>query len=470
MTDTPLIFLVEDHPKLRASTLLQLRDEGYAADAVGTFDEALVRLEQLVEPPDLLLLDVRLGEHSGIDLFRKLAETGPVPPTIFVSGEASIDETVEALRLGVYDFIQKPFSRDRLLKSVRNALDHSELEQELARVRALAGGHGSIIGRSAEIEALRHRIAQVAPTDAKVLIRGESGTGKEMIAAEIHRNSSRARGPFIKINCAAIPAHLIEDELFGHAKGAFTDARSERPGLLEAADRGTLFLDEIGDMELPLQARLLRVLEDHTVRRIGESRDRKIDVRFVAATNRDLAVLIEEKVFRADLFFRLAGVTIEAPPLRSRANDIRLLFRHFLDLYCERNRRGHLVVSDETWNLIEDYHWPGNVRELRNLCESLAIFGTGTITPDQLPASVRAGHNSHLESSLLRLGETAARLPLKDLKAVCEREYIEFILRRTNWNFTRAAEILEIQRTYLHRKVKALDIEGPSHPHEGERH
>jgi two-component system nitrogen regulation response regulator NtrX len=291
-------------------------------------------------------------------------------------------------------------------------------------------------------------------------MRGESGTGKELVANTLHRHSTRRDGPFVKINCAAIPPHLIEDELFGHARGAFTDARSAKAGLFEEAHRGTLFLDEIGDMELTLQARLLRVLEDGKVRRIGETQDRQVDVRVVAATNRNLEKLVEEGGFREDLFFRLATVPVDVPPLRERQGDTTLLFAHFLEHFSAQNQRRRMTIDSEVFPLLEKYRWPGNIRELRNVCEQLAIFGTDPITPDQLPSTVMQ-ESPPRETGLVRLTDPTTLLPLRDFKEQCEKEYIESVLRRTNWNFTAAAKLLDIQRTHLHQKVTALKIERP---------
>ena len=459
-TEAPFVLVVEDHQKIRANTLLQLREDGLAAQGVASAEEAQELLRAAAEPPDLLLLDVRLGGKSGIDLIRELSAQGSLPPTIIMTGEASISETVDALRLGVYDLIEKPFTRERLLQSVRNCLENASLRRELSALQSHVREKHTIIGRSTQVEQLRQRIAKVAPTTTRVLIRGESGTGKELVAQTLHRQSARRDGPFVKTNCAAIPAHLIEDELFGHARGAFTDAKYAKPGLFEEAHRGTLFLDEIGDMELPLQARLLRVLEDGAVRRIGETQDRQVDVRVIAATNRDLEQMVTAGRFREDLYFRLTTVPIDVPPLRERDGDVALLFAHFLDDFCARNQRRRFSVDPEVFPLLARYRWPGNVRELRNVCEQLAIFGTDPITADQLPTSILQETPAR-ETGLVRLTDGAATIPLRDFKEQCEKEYIETTLRRTNWNYTEAARLLDIQRTYLHRKLAALGIEKP---------
>jgi DNA-binding NtrC family response regulator len=464
MSDAPFILLIEDHQKIRANTLLQLREEGFAADAVATVAEGEARLRGAEALPDLLLLDVRLGNDSGIDLIRRLAAAERMPPTIVISGEASIREAVEALRLGVHDFIEKPFARERLMRSVRNCLEHAALRREVStlqsRVREGNGQGYALVGRSPAMAQLRSRIDKVAATATRVLIRGESGTGKELVAGMLHRGSSRRDGPFVKINCAAIPAHLIEDELFGHARGAFTDAKSVKPGLFEEAHRGTLFLDEIGDMDLQLQSRLLRVLEDGRVRRVGETQERQVDVRVIAATNRNLEQLLGEGRFREDLYFRLGTVPIDVPPLRERAGDATLLFAHFLDRFCVQNQRRRLTVDPGLLPVIEAYRWPGNVRELRNVCEQVAIFGTEPVTASQLPTSMLDASPAY-ETGLVRLSGSGTILPLREFKEQCEREYIESVLRRTDWNFTEAAKLLDIQRTYLHQKVTTLKIQRP---------
>jgi DNA-binding NtrC family response regulator len=451
-----LILIVEDDEKIAANVTLRLREEGYGVVAFRTAEDALSHLRDASRvQPDVALVDVRLPGMSGIDLVRILGDA--MPPSIVISGEASMAETVEAIRLGVHDFIDKPFSRERLLKSVRNCLEYAALRRQVGELRSR---DQQIVGESDAIQALRAAIEKVAPTEARVLIRGESGTGKELVANGIHRYSKRAQRPFIKLNCAAIPAHLIEDELFGHARGAFTDAKTAKRGLFEEADGGTLFLDEIGDMDPMLQSRLLRVLEDGRVRRIGETADRAVNVRVLAATHRDLQELAREGRFREDLFFRLSTVPVDVPALRARRNDVPLLFTTFLQQFCVRNQRVPLAVEPEVYDALMKYDWPGNVRELRNVAERLSVFGTNPITLDQLPTSVMT-QTAGPESGLVRIAETAAVMPLRDFKTQCEKEYIEAVLRRTNWNVSKAAQLLDIQRTYLHEKITALGIVRP---------
>ncbi|HEY0511529.1 MAG TPA: sigma-54 dependent transcriptional regulator [Thermoanaerobaculia bacterium] len=455
------LLIVEDDEKIRASLLLQLREEGYAPHALSSAEEASAHLEDpRATLPDLLLLDVRLHAMSGVDLVRRLVAAKRLPPTIIISGEASISETVDALRLGVHDFIEKPFSRERLLQAIHNALETVALKREVASLKADLRGEPEILGGSPKIEELRRKIARAAVTDARILIVGESGTGKELVASALHRESAREQKPFIKINCAAIPHHLVEDELFGHAKGAFTDAKNAKPGLFEEADGGTLFLDEIGDMDLTVQSRLLRVLEDGRVRRIGETRDRQVDVRVLAATHRNLEDDVRAGRFREDLYFRLAHLPIPVPSLRERPEDIPLLFNFFLDRFSRQHRVRLRQADPELFPYLEHYAWPGNVRELRNLCERLVVFGADPLTPDQLPSSFFELTQTP-ETGLLLSSTSLPIVPLRDFKAQCEREYIESVLHRTRWNFTAAARLLDVQRTYLHQKVKVLGIRRP---------
>ncbi|HET7433829.1 MAG TPA: sigma-54 dependent transcriptional regulator [Thermoanaerobaculia bacterium] len=457
MNDAPFVLVVEDHRKIRGHVVLQLREQSFAVHAVASAEEAQQYLRDNA-PPDLLLIDVRLPRMSGIEFVRGLHDAHAMPPTIVMSGEASISETVEALRLGVYDFIEKPFTRERLLQSVRNCLEHFALAQRLREMQTRGRGGETIAGTSPEIRELLSKIERVAPTTARILIRGETGTGKELVANTVHRLSGRANKPFVKINCAAIPAHLIEDELFGHARGAFTDAKTPRAGLFEEAHGGTLFLDEIGDMNLELQSRLLRVLEDGKVRRIGDTQDRQIDARVVAATNRDLEAMVAQQTFRQDLFFRLSTVPIVVPPLRERRDDIALLFSYYLDRFGAENQRRGLTIDAEVLPVLRAYSWPGNVRELKNVAEQLAIFGVDPITIAQLPTALRHERPSE-ETGIIRPDGGMRIRPLRAFKAQAEKEYIESVLRRTNWNVSAAARLLEIQRSYLHQKMADLGIE-----------
>jgi two-component system nitrogen regulation response regulator NtrX len=454
------VLVVEDDDRLRASLGLTLRDAGYQVADASTLREARARCDR--EPPlDALLVDVRLGEESGLDLVRTLAARGTLPPTVVISGAASVTEAVEALRLGVFDFIEKPASRERLLQSLRNALDHRHLQRRVRDLEGRLTASTELLGTSPVMQRLREQIDRVAATDARVLILGESGSGKELVAERIHARSARRDRPFVKLNCAALPAGLVEAELFGHARGAFTDARTARGGLFEEADGGTLFLDEIGDMEPAMQARLLRVLEDGSVRRLGETQERRVDVRVVCATHRDLEAGKAEGRFREDLYFRLAHIPLAVPPLRERAEDVILLFRHFVAVASARHRLRPKVVADDVDATLRAYPWPGNVRELRNLCERLVVLGSDPLTADQLPAHV-FGHGGQEGGAWLAAARLAAPLvPLKDFKDETEREYVEAVLQRHGWNLAAAARTLGVNRTHLHAKVTALGLARP---------
>jgi two-component system nitrogen regulation response regulator NtrX len=451
-----LIACVEDDEKIAANLVLRLREAGHGVVRFASGEEAERWLRGGNPEVDLLLVDVRLPGMSGIDLLNRLGANRP--PVVIISGEASMAETVEAMRLGVHDFLDKPISRERLLKTVQNCLDYAALRRQ---VEALRADEQRILGDSEPVRALLEAIRKVAETDARVLVRGESGSGKELVAAALHRLSRRRAGPLVKINCAAIPRHLIEDELFGHARGAFTDARSPKAGLFEQADGGTLLLDEIGDMDLATQVRLLRVIEDGCVRRIGETSERTVDVRVIAATHRDLGAMVKSGTFREDLYFRLAAVPIDVPSLRERTGDVPLLFTVFLEQFCRRNGRAPLNVDSDVFARLRAYRWPGNIRELRNVAEQMSVFATDPITIEQLPSALTADDEVGEEIGVLRLTERSHMLPLQTFKSQCEKEYIELALQRTNWNVSRAAEALQIPRTYLHQKMATLGIRRP---------
>jgi two-component system nitrogen regulation response regulator NtrX len=451
--------IVEDDLRLRADLAFMLRDESFEVTTVESAEEAFDRLGGDGPLPDLLLLDVRLPGKSGVDLVRRLVELERLPPTIVISGEASINETVEALKLGVHDFLEKPFHRQRLLRSIRNTMENAVLRRRVARLESELGVSQPILGESPAIAELREQIARVGPTEARVLIRGESGSGKELVADALVAASPRHGGPYVKLNCAAIPAQLVEDELFGHVKGAFTDARDDKAGLFEEADGGTLFLDEIGDMGLELQSRLLRVLEDGRVRRVGGSEERRVDVRVIAATHEDLEAAVEEKRFRQDLYYRLAHLPIDVPPLRRRGDDVRLLFEHFLSAFCERGRRRRPSVEPAVLERLADWSWPGNVRELRGLAERLAVLAGDPIDFDQLPEPYRSGSSEPVAE--VGLGPDDEIIGLREFRRLCETRYIEATLERTGWNVSEAARQLGIHRSRLHQKINQLGIRRP---------
>ncbi len=454
------VLIVEDDARLRAEFAFHLRDEDFETTALGCAEEALDRLAPDGEDlPDLLLLDVRLPGMSGVDLVRRLVDLDRLPPTIVISGEASITETVEALKLGVHDFLEKPFHRERLMRSIRNTLEQSSLRERVAHLESELGIPTAILGESDAIRSLKEQIARIATSDARVLIRGESGSGKELVVDALQAAGARRDAPFVKINCAAIPAHLVEDELFGHVRGAFTDASTDKPGLFEEADGGTLFLDEIGDMALDLQSRLLRVLEDGRVRRLGSQEDLDVDVRVIAATHTDLEGAVREGRFRQDLYYRLAHIPIEVPPLRARGDDIRLLFEHFLSTYCARNRRRLPSVEPAVLDRLAKWSWPGNVRELRSLAERLAVLAGDPIDMEQLPEPYRSGESP--AGPTLNMKRSSEVIELREFRRQSEKQYLEAVLENTGWNVSEAARLLGIHRSRLHQKLKQLGSRRP---------
>ena len=392
---------------------------------------------------------------DGLDTLGEIKRLRPEPAVIMISGHATIETAVKATRLGAYDFIEKPLSLEKVLLTATHALEHARLARENETLRARLDRRFEITGDSQVTRALRDQIALAAPTMGRVLIHGENGSGKELVARAIHALSARAEQALVEVNCAAIPEELIESELFGHEKGAFTGALARRRGRFELADGGTLFLDEVGDMSLKTQAKVLRALEEQSFERIGGKETIKVDVRVIAASNRDLAALIAEGRFREDLYYRLNVIPIEVPPLRARREDIPLLVDHFLALFCAENGKRPKRLSAEALAYFVGYDWPGNVRELRNMVERLVILGPGdVITPDDLPAPLRPRAEAPLATE-------ARERTLKEARDNFERAYILAELRAHDWNMTRTAERLGIERSHLYRKVRAYRITPP---------
>lgn len=382
-----------------------------------------------------------------------------------ISGNATIEEAFEARRIGAFDFVEKPLGRERVLVSVENALKEKNREAKLRALEAEDTTQSEMLGESSALVDIRAKIAKVAPTGVRVLITGESGTGKELVARAVHRESKRSKGPFVKVNCAAIPAELIESELFGHEKGAFTGAEKLKRGRFELADGGTLFLDEIGDMSMEAQAKVLRALQTGEVVRVGGEKSFVVDVRVVAATNKDLEEEVSQGSFREDLYFRLSVVPIEAPPLRERGEDVLLLMDHYLEKFSIEHGVEKVVrLSEEASHAIQRYSFPGNVRELTNLAERLVILAEDPIHLSDLPRSV-AGDSGSSSSGVfdnsswpLLSNFSEESLTLREVRERVERDYIRLKLEETGWNVTRAAEILGIERTNLHKKLKQLGL------------
>jgi two-component system, NtrC family, nitrogen regulation response regulator NtrX len=446
------ILVVDDEKNIRAALEGILKDEGYRVRAGGTGEELLRQVQQ--GAPDLIILDVWLPGMDGLQALSELRRTHEDLPVIMISGHSTIETAVKATKLGAYDFIEKPLSLEKTVLAVRNALDRQRLEQENRALRQTLEQRYEIVGESPAIQALREQIQSAAPSHGRVLIRGESGTGKELIARAIHRQSLRASKPFVEVNCAAIPDELIESELFGHERGAFTGATTKRRGKFEMGDGGTIFLDEVGDMSLKTQAKVLRVLQEQTFERVGGTETMSVDVRVIAASNKSLEEEIQKGSFREDLFYRLNVIPFEVPPLRERREDIPMLASHFLRLFSQEYGKREKRLSPSAMALLVQYPWPGNVRELRNVIERLVIMVAQEVIQDvDLAPSLRARPGA--EPGLDWDGT------LREARERFERQYILRWLAECQWNITRAAERMGIERSNLHRKMKAYRIEPP---------
>ena len=447
------ILIVDDEPAIQKALRDVLEDEGYRVGAVGNGPDALKAVAD--EAPDLVVLDIWMPRMDGLETLAELKRLRPEATVVMISGHGTIETAVKATRLGAWDFIEKPLSLDKTLVTVNRALEHGRLERENAALREQLERRSEIIGDSGPVRALRAQIATAAPSNGRVLIHGENGSGKELVARAIHTLSARAERPFVEVNCAAIPEELIESELFGHERGAFTNALARRRGKFEVADGGTLFLDEIGDMSLKTQAKVLRALEEQAFERVGGRETLKVDVRVIAASNRDVVSLIAQGAFREDLFYRLNVIPIEVPPLRARKEDVPALVEHFVRVFCAENGKRLKVVAPGALTYFMTYDWPGNVRELRNMVERLVIMVPGdTIGVDELPPPLRP-------KSDVVAPATGDGKPLKDARESFERAYILAELRAQDWNMTRTAERLGIERSHLYRKIRAYGITPP---------
>ncbi len=452
------ILVVDDEKNIRGSLEGILKDEGYRVRAVATAEELLRHVGQAV--PDLVILDVWLPGMDGIQALEELKRLHSELPVIMISGHSTVEAAVKATKLGAYDFIEKPLSLEKTVLAVRNALDRQRLELENRALRQTLEERYEIVGESPAIQALRVQIQSAAPSHGRVLIRGESGTGKELIARAIHRQSLRKDRPFVEVNCAAIPDELIESELFGHEKGAFTGATTKRRGKFELGDGGTIFLDEVGDMSVRTQAKVLRVLQEQTFERVGGTEIITVDVRVIAASNKPLEEEIQKANFREDLFYRLNVIPFEVPPLRERTEDIPLLANYFLLVFSQEYGKRKKTLSRTAMDLLLQHPWPGNVRELRNVMERMVIMVPGDAIQDtDLAPSLRVRPGAASEAAAEP--EVPWDGPLRDARERFERQYILRRLKEAHWNVTRTAERLGIERSNLHRKMKAYGIEPP---------
>src|SRR4030043_676697 len=441
----PVVLIVDDEEGIRETLSGIFEDEGCSVVTANSGEEALDLLKE--QNPDLILLDIWLPGIDGIKILEEIKVLRPDLPVIMISGHGNIELAVKATRLGAYDFLEKPLSLERVLLVSKRALERRTLEIENKALRKDLTKKYRLLGNSPKMDLLREQIKMAAQSNSRVLIMGESGSGKELVARLLHENSKSAGKLFIEVNCAAIPQELIESELFGHEKGSFTGAFESKKGKFELADEGTLFLDEVGDMSLSAQAKVLRVIETQEFQRVGGSKNIKVDVRIISATNKDLAEEVKKSTFREDLFYRLNVIPIPLPPLRERKEDIPLLVNYFLDSFAGEYGKKSKKISPEALKMIEAYDWPGNIRELRNVIERLVIMTpSDTITAKNL-LIVEQSSQDYLSYKTM-----------KEARDAFEKDFITKRLEENNWNISKTAEILQMERSNLHKKIKAYNI------------
>jgi two-component system nitrogen regulation response regulator NtrX len=459
----PRILVIDDDAGIRESLKMTLEYDGYDVSGAATGQEGLALVER--EAPDLVLLDVKMPGMDGLEVLPRLHSMYPTLPVVMISAHGTPSSAVEAIRKGALDFLEKPFeSTDRLRVTIQNALEQARLRDENRSLKKAVEVRHQMIGESAGLATVMAAIGRAAPTNATVLIQGESGVGKELVARTIHRNSLRSRERFVQVNCAAIPEELIESELFGHEKGSFTGATEKQVGKFEQADKGTIFLDEIGDMSAKTQAKVLRVLQEGEVERLGSARMIKVDVRVIAATNKNLEEEIEKGHFRDDLYFRLAVIPIYVPPLRERPEDIALLVRHYMELFSRENNVRPKRVTQAALEALQRYRWKGNIRELRNTVERVIIMTSADVIDlSDLPETVRspsaasAGPAPKSGDVASKAGDTKAGT-LREFKDNAERAFLVTKLRESGWNISRTAEVIDTPRSNLYKKLEQYQI------------
>jgi two-component system nitrogen regulation response regulator NtrX len=443
------VLIVDDEAGVRSSVSGVLRDEGYVVDAVDSGEACLDRVVRTAY--DVIVLDIWLPGIDGLATLSKLRERRVDSPVVMISGHGNIESAVKAIKLGAFDFVEKPLSLEKTVLVIGNAVRQRRLEAENRALRAHVDKRLTMVGESYAMTQLREQVAMAAPTNGRVLIYGENGTGKELVARSIHALSRRRGGPFVEVNCAAIPEELIESELFGHVKGAFTGALLDRRGKFELADGGTLFLDEIADMSLKTQAKVLRALQEQVVEPVGGATSVRVDVRVLAATNKDLTTEIKAARFREDLYFRLNVIPIFVPPLRERADDVPLLAEHFLSEFAREYGRRRKTLDPAALAALQRYRWPGNVREMRNILERLVIMVPGD--------TIAASDLSFLDNTVLPVETTGgAAIPLHEARDRFERDYILRALTAQQGNISRTAEVLGVERSNLYRKMRGFGI------------
>jgi two-component system nitrogen regulation response regulator NtrX len=451
------ILVIDDEAGIRDSLRMTLEYEGYEFAGAATGQEGLALVER--EPFDLVLLDLKMPGMDGLDVLGRLHAMNEALPVVMISAHGTASTAVEALRRGALDFLEKPFeSTERLRVTIQSALERAQLREENRSLKKAVEVRHQMIGDSPALKQVMAAIGRAAPTNATVLIHGESGVGKELVARTIHRNSLRSRERFVQVNCAAIPEDLIESELFGHEKGSFTGATEKQVGKFEQADRGTIFLDEVGDMSPKTQAKVLRVLQEGEVERLGSARTIKVDVRVIAATNKNLEEEIAKGQFREDLYFRLAVIPIFVPPLRERPEDIPPLVRHYMEFFCRENNVRPRKISQPALDALQRYRWKGNIRELRNTVERLIIMTAGdTIDVADLPDAIRSP-GAAAPGSFKVPGDGLKGATLREFKDDAERAYLVAKLRENGWNISKTAEVIDTPRSNLYKKLEQYQI------------
>jgi two-component system nitrogen regulation response regulator NtrX len=457
----PRILIIDDEAGIRDTLRMILEYEGYEVLQAATGQDGLRIVER--EAPDMVFLDIKMPGMDGLEVLQKLRHLVDQTPIVVISGHveqggASSTEAAQAIKLGARDFIEKPPTQDRILVTVRNALDSSRLKTENRSLKRDAEKRHLIVGASPPLQKVLDAIHKAAPTNATVLIHGESGVGKELVARAIHRESLRRDGTFVQVNCAAIPDELIESELFGHEKGSFTGATDRQIGKFEQADRGTIFLDEVGDMSLKTQAKVLRVLQEQELERLGSNRIIKVDVRVIAATNKNLEEAIDKGTFREDLYYRLNVVPVDVPPLRERRSDVPLLVRHFADLFARENNFRRKTFTSEAMERLKQRHWRGNIRELRNAVERVIIMTSGDAIGEQ-DVPVEGASRSEVTADAPPVEQAWDRIAtLQEFKSVTERAFLVTKLRENGWNYSKTAEAIDTPRSNLYKKLEQYQI------------
>jgi two-component system, NtrC family, nitrogen regulation response regulator NtrX len=453
----PRILVIDDEASIRDSLRVTLEYADYEVIGAATGQDGLALAER--ESPDLVLLDIKMPGTDGMEVLNRLHARDETLPIIMISGHGTTSTAVDAVKMGAEDFLDKPFDTDVLLFRIEKVLKSRQQRDENRSLKRAIEVRHQMIGDSSALKQVMAAVGRAAPTNATVLIHGESGVGKELVARTIHRNSLRGRERFVQVNCAAIPEELIESELFGHEKGSFTGATEKQVGKFEQADRGTIFLDEVGDMSPKTQAKVLRVLQEGEVERLGSARTIKVDVRIIAATNKNLEEEIEKGHFREDLYFRLAVIPIQVPPLRERPEDIPLLVRHYLDYFARENNVRPKRISQGALEAMQRYRWKGNIRELSNTVERLMIMTAGeTIDVSDLPEIVRSGAGASRNAGAAGESESSRAGTLREFKDSTERAYLVSKLRENGWNISKTAEVIDTPRSNLYKKLEQYQI------------